>query len=147
VNDERVLRFGAQDPQIEIRAAIERDRALPSLGDARLSIQVRSSGFAGHNDLWVRREGLVAFAAALAQLDRLLAGEARLSSISPEELELTVRAVSSRGHLAVEGRLGHRLQGDNAWFLHAVAFGFEIAPAQVSAALRDSWLNEYVLPR
>jgi len=146
LDDESALRFGTQDNFVEITASVEGDPSLPSFGDARLSILVDSNGFTGRNNLWVQREGLIAFATQLAKVDRTLAGDAKLSSISPDELELVVRAVSSRGHIAVVGSTGHRLQGENSSYQHAVSFGFEFEPSQLSVALRHSWLSQYVPP-
>lgn len=143
MDDESALRFGAQDNFVEITASIERDPLLPSFGDARLSILVHSNGFSGRNELWVQREGLIAFATQLADVDRTLSGEARLGSISPDELELGVRAVSSRGHVAVAGSTGRRLRGDHSSHRHSVSFGFEFESMQLSAALRNSWLSHY----
>jgi len=144
MDDEFALRFGTQDNCIEIAASVEGDSSLPSFGDARLSILVHSNGFTGRNNLWVQREGLMAFATQLAKLDQTLAGDAKLISISPDELDLTVRAASARGHLAIFGSTGRRLQGENSSYPHAVSFGFEFEPSQLTVALRHSWLSQYV---
>jgi hypothetical protein len=113
-------------------------------GDAYVQIAVRSNGFVGHNDLWLQREQLAQFAKQLVALDRTLKGEATLSSISPNELEVTVRSVSSRGNVAVQGSTGYFVQGENAHFWHSVSFGFEFEPGQLAAALKESWLRQYV---
>ena len=144
MTDESVLRFGTQNNFVEISAVIERDTSLQSHGDARLSIRVQSHGFSGRNALWAQREVLRAFAGQIAELERSLAGEAKLSSISPGELELTIRSVSPRGHIAVMGSATHRRTGENGSYLHSVSFGFEIESTQLSAALGNSWLREYL---
>ncbi len=144
MNLERSLRFGNQEDRIEIAAAVERDDSLPSQGDAHLSVEVRSSGFGGRADLWVSRESLKAFASQLAGLDSTRAGQATLASMSPNQFEMIVRAVTSLGHVAVEGKLSRRCRSENATFVHAVSFGFEIDPSQLSEGLRSSWLGEYI---
>lgn len=138
------LRFQGQGQSLEIDASIEADGSLQSLGDAYATVSVRSSGFTGHNDLWLHQEAIALFARQLAELDRSLKGEAKLSSISPNELELLVRAVSSKGHVAVSGATGYWVQSENAEFWHSVSFGFEFEQVQLSEALRGSWLRQYV---
>jgi len=144
LNLERSLCFGNQEDRIELAAAVERNDSLPSEGDARLSVEVRSSGFGGRADLWVSRESLKAFASQLAGLDNTRRGQASLTSMSPDQFEMSVRAVTSIGHVAVEGKLSRRCRSENATFIHAVSFGFEIDPGQLSEGLRVSWLSEYV---
>ncbi len=146
MTDESVLRFGTQDNFVEISAVVERDPSLQSHGDVRLSIGVQSYGFNGCNALWVDRHVLRMFAGQLAKLERSLAGEAKLNSMSPGELELTVRSVSPLGHIAVMGSTAHRFKADSGSYLHSVSFGFEIESAQLLAALGNSWLSEYVKP-
>ena len=147
MNDESVLRFGTHENFVEVGAVVERDLTLQSHGDVRLLVLVRSNGFSGHNDLWVQRDALIAFAAQLAGLDSLLSGKAKLSSISPGELELVIRSVSTRGHIGVAGSTGYRIQSENATYQHSVSFWFEIEPSQLSAALQRSWLSQYLLSR
>ena len=138
------LRFQGQCHSLEIDATIEEDASLQSLGDAFVQVSIRSSGFVGHNDLWLHRGDLTQFVRQLGELDRSLKGEARLCSISPNELELVVRSVSSRGNVAVSGNTGHSVQSENAAFWHSVTFGFEFEAGQLSEALQSSWLGQYV---
>lgn len=142
--DRSALRFGNLDNFVEISAAVEQDPSLQSDGDARLSIVVQSHGFSGRNHCWTARAALRDFAEQLAQLDRSLKGAAKLESISPGELDLHVRTVSPLGHMVVVGSAARRLRDDYESYLHSVAFGFEIDATQLSAALSNSWLSEYV---
>ena len=110
-----LLRFEAHGHWLELAASIEQDTSLQSLGDAYVQVSLHSEGFAGYNNLWLQREQIAQFAKQLATLDRILKGEARLSSISPNELGLTVRAVSSRGNVAVLGSTGYLVRGENGY--------------------------------
>lgn len=141
--DSAMLRFERHGDLFEMGATIEEDASLQSKGDAYVTVLVQSGRFRGHNDLWVQREALRDFAAQLAALDRDLSGEARLSGVSPDELELVVRAVTSRGHVALSGRTGYFIQGDHGRYWHSVSFGFEFDPGQLSGVLRHSWLARY----
>ncbi len=138
------LRFQGQDHSLEIDATIEKDDSLPSSGDACVQVSVRSSGFVGHNDLWLHHSDLTEFARQLVELDRTLKGEAKLTSISPNELELIVRSVSSRGNLALSGSTGYWVQSENTRFWHAVSFGFEFETGQLSEAINGTWLVHYM---
>ncbi|MDR1850111.1 MAG: hypothetical protein LBQ75_08725 [Zoogloeaceae bacterium] len=140
------LRFQGQGHSFEIGASIEEEISRQVLGDvsAYVYVSVSSNGFIGHNDLWLAHEEIAQFARQLGELNQSLKGEAKLSSISPNELELVVRAVSSRGNVAVTGNTGYWVKSENAMFWHSVSFGFEFEPGQLSEALQGSWLRQYV---
>lgn len=78
------------------------------------------------------------------QLEHSLRGEARLVSMSPDELELRVFAASSRGHLAVHGTTGQLVQGENQVCWHSVSFGFEFELGQLSAAIAEPWVQRHL---
>jgi hypothetical protein len=139
-----VLRFSDGQNYFEMGVAIEEDRALPSHGDAYVTVKVQSEGFNGHNDLWVLAAALTTFCRSLVQLNSSLKGEALLEAMSPKELELKVCSVSSRGHLAVEGSTGYNVQGRNGYsYWHAVSFGLEFEPSQLAAAVALPWVQRY----
>lgn len=137
------LLLQGHENSIQISASIEEDASLSSLGDAYVQISISSSGFKGHNDLWIQSDELRQFYVDLAALDRTLRDEAKLTSMSPDELELTIRNVSSRGHLAVSGKTGYLVRSENTETWHSVSFGFEFEPSLLSRALTDSWLEHY----
>jgi len=141
--DQTSVRFESHEDFLEMEATIEEDASLQSLGDAYVTVLVQASGFRGHNDLWVQRESLEAFVTQLDALNRNLSGEARLSGISPDELELVIRAVTSRGHVAISGSTDYFIQSDNGRHWHSVSFGFEFEPGQMTTALWHSWLSRY----
>jgi hypothetical protein len=102
------LRFQNGEDFFEMAVSIEEDAALPSHGDACLTSTVRSAGFAGHNNLWVHESIMSKFCRALVRMEHSLSGEATLESLSPNELELSVRPVTSRG--PSRHRRKHRLR-------------------------------------
>lgn len=138
-----VLRFSDSLNFFEMSVAIEEDRTLQSFGDAYVMLKIESKGFSGHNDLWVLGTELAKFCKALLVLERDLKGAAELQSISPNELELKVMAVTSRGHVAVAGSTGYDVQLGNSTQWHSVAFGFEFDQTQLSQALAIPWVRRY----
>jgi hypothetical protein len=123
--------------------SVEPDASLPSYGDAALWIHVASHGYTGQSKTWVFKEALSNFCSSLLQLERTLKGEATLASISPNKLALRVFAVSSRGHLAIEGSAGDHVHDSNRTYWHAVSFGFEFEPSQLAEALSRSWVTHH----
>ena len=123
--------------------SIEEDADLSSHGDAYITLIARSRGFTGHNDLWVLGSEMVAFCQQLLRLNQALKGEARLTGISPGELEVKVRSVSSGGHIAVEGATGYHVQGRHGLYFHAVTFGFEFDQDQLQRAVALPWVRWY----
>lgn len=109
-------------------------------GDALLGVRMQSSDFTGSTEVWVLREQLHQFCACLIALNGSLRGEASLESISPKELELKVLSVSSRGHIAIEGKVGRYAYGPERMYWHSAAFGFEFEQTQLAQAVRVPWV-------
>lgn len=135
------MRFDSQDDFVEIELATQETADLPSQGDAYLTVRVSSRGFTGHNDLWVLAAALRSFCQSLVALERDRRGEAVLDSVSPDELRIVVRSIDSRGHMAVEGSTGYRVQRDNSRPWHSVTFGFEFDPSQLLRAVSVDWVR------
>jgi hypothetical protein len=138
-----ILRLQNIDDYFEMEVAIEEDHTLPNHGDAYITIKIQSHGFSGHNDLWVTGDEFASFCRSVVALEKSLSGEAVLKSISPNELRLCIRSISSRGHLAVEGETGYQIQGENGSFWHSVSFGIEFEPSQLSEAVKLPWVQRY----
>ena len=138
-----VMRFSDAANFFEMGVAIEEDRSVQSFGDAYVTIKVQSSDFSGHNDLWIFGTDMAKFCSALVRLERELRGSASVESVSPDELQLKVSSVTSRGHLAVQGKTGYEVRRENSVHWHSVSFGFEIEPSQLSEAVRLPWVGRY----
>lgn len=110
-------------------------------GDARLQVEVWSSGFSGKSDAWVDSESLREFCRDLLGLEQTMSGEARLASMSPSELQLVIKAVDSLGHFAVAGSVGRQVYAERGSIFHSVAFGFEFEPDQLRAASSVDWVE------
>lgn len=77
----------------------------------------------------------------LLHLSHTLKGEAKLESIVPDELNLHIYAISSRGYLAVAGHTGYELKRTESAF-GIQSFGFVFEPQQLSKVLSLIWLQE-----
>jgi hypothetical protein len=141
-----MIRLDSKNDFVELDLATQETTDLPSRGDGHMTVRVSSSGFTGHNDLWVLAAALRSFCQSLVALERDRRGEAVLESISPDELRIVVRSVDSRGHMAVEGSTGHGVQRENSRPWHSVAFGFEFDPSQLERAARVAWVRRNAEP-
>ena len=130
------LRFSNNSDELEIQL-LDQDQMY-----TEIRIFVSSFGFSGHKDTWV--EGISDFSRGLLALEKARTGEAVLKSVSPGELELKVRAVDRKGHMAVEGLIGKNQIGETGTlYWHAFHFGFEFDPSQLLEAVKISWIKRY----
>ena len=128
---------------IEIGITPEEDEALPSYGDAYVTIAVKSNGFSGRNDLWVTADDMKRFCKSLVQLEMSRKGEAVLESVSPGELVMKVYAADELGHMAVSGQTGYLIRGEKQEYQHSVEFGFDIDPSELQKAVMTDWVRVY----
>jgi hypothetical protein len=126
---------------VELRIA-ETEVSLQAVGDARIAVQIQSSGFSGASDAWCSRDQIRSFCTSIIALDQTLKGECSLRSMSPENLCLLLSA-TTRGHIDVSGNISRRVMANTHWFLHSVTFGFDVEPAQLSSSIARSWIYEY----
>jgi len=75
----------------------------PSL---HLSVEVSDEGFAGLNgEVWVDNENLKKFVADLQNCERTRNGAARLVSLIPDDLELSVEKLDGWGHFVLRYKI------------------------------------------
>ena len=73
-----------------------------------VTVTVQVDGFAGTTSSFVLIEEWRAFVAGVEALDQARQGEARLQSIAPGEIEITLRSTDRAGHTAFEGQIAQR---------------------------------------
>ncbi len=134
------MRLENMESFFEMAVAIE-EESVQSQRDAYVTISISSDGFTGHNDLWVIGQAFTDFCRSLLSLERSLKGEARLESISPDELSLRIYPANNRGTLAVEGSTGYEVVTPDGSFWHSVSFGFTFEPQQLTNALSLPWVR------
>jgi hypothetical protein len=67
----------------------------------RLSVEIKDADFAGRTaGVWIELQDLNRFIEQLRECEKNRDGEALLKSSSPEEFELTIRAIDSAGHFS-----------------------------------------------
>jgi hypothetical protein len=76
--------------------------------DLLLLVEVRNHGFSATMDTWVETRAWLGFTQDLGILEERRQGQARLESLSPGELSLTVRSIDHAGHMGVEGAVATR---------------------------------------
>ena len=136
------LKFTDRSNSFELDVEID-DSTTPSRGDARVVAATTSSTFSGRGNGWVSQHGMERFCEALIALEHSLRGEAKLQSMSPGAVELLIRSVTSRGHVAVEGKLGKLIYSRDSQFWHSVSFGFEFDQSQLTSAVALPWVRHY----
>ena len=114
-------------------------------GDAYVTVAVESRGYAGRNDMHVFSEAFADFCASLIALQRTLKGQARLTGVMPDELNIILAPADALGHIAVKGHTGHHVQMAHTSYWHAVHFGFQIEPTQLDAAVKVPWVTEHAV--
>ena|SRR5882672_2560646 len=114
-------------------------------GDAYVTVAINSRGFAGRNDLHIIAEAFNNFCAALVSLQRTLTGEARLTGVMPNELDIVLAPADRLGHIAVKGHTGYKVQLAHTSYWHAVHFGFQVEPTQLDAAAKVPWVTEHAV--
>jgi hypothetical protein len=104
-------------------------------GSVQLSVRLVGYGFSGrHPGVWISREDLRSFLAGLRSLERSRRGEARLSSMSPDELSLRIRITDPAGHVRVDVAISRTYFGSD-FEVAAVRLGFSFDPSRLPIIL------------
>ena len=116
-------------------------RGDPAQGDVEFRIRVRVTGsgteFAADTSPWVSADNLATFVNELRRLERERTGEARLTSMSPGELTLTVKVVDRAGHAAISGQVGRHcfMRDERVWC--TLPFDLELDPTELPTILAE----------
>lgn len=101
--------------------------------DLVVAVDLRLPTLSARTSVWIHRDDWDGFIDALDSLERTRSGEARLTAMSPGELDLVVRVLDRAGHVGVEGLVGEG--GQDAWY---VGFSvFAIDPTSLPALVRE----------
>lgn len=115
--------------------------ATPTQSSSRPDLHVEVSAtiktYAAHEvNAWLEWPDVEAFILELTTLVREVKGEAKLYGMSPEEFELVVASLDSRGHFGISFALGSRICTDNGQFHCGLRAGLEVELSQVEALLQ-----------
>jgi hypothetical protein len=112
----------------------------PSQPDLHIEVSANVNSYAAHEvRAWLEWPDVEAFMSELATLVREVKGEAKLYAMSPEDFELAISNLDSRGHFGLTFAVGSRIHTQNGQFLCSLRGGFEVELSQVEA-LRQ-WFN------
>lgn len=104
-------------------------------GSVQVSVRLVGYGFSGrHPSVWISREDLHSFLADLRSLERSRRGEARLSSMSPDDLSLHIRITDPAGHVRIDTAISRTYYGSD-FEPAAVRLGFAFDPSRLPAIL------------
>jgi len=110
---------------------------LPCAGDVGISVSFRAQGFSGVlEETWLGRSEIEEFLSTIESLEETGLGAAEITSLSPEEFTLKVRAMDKPGHVLVKVSLqsGRYIQSERESLL--VKGSFEIELSQVGGIRR-----------
>lgn len=106
-------------------------------GSVQLAVRLVGYGFSGrHPNVWVSREDLRSFLADLRSLERSRRGEARLASMSPDELSLHIRITDPAGHVRIDAAIW-RIHYGSDFEPAAVRLGFSFDPSRLPTILKS----------
>lgn len=116
---------------------MERDD-LPHLPSVRVAVTLSGEGFQGSYDsVWLEDDEVRRFLAELEAFERTRQGPVHLSAMSPDEFELTVKAVDRVGHFRIEASLQRLVAMTNGLVPFTVAVALEPDPGSLPRMMCD----------
>lgn len=83
--------------------------------DYNLQITLNSADFNFTHEVWVDGSEVQEFIKKIESLKSSFKGEAKLTSASPDELELLIKPVDALGHFVLKIELGNQFMLGNEW--------------------------------
>jgi hypothetical protein len=104
----------------------------------RAAIAVREGDFAGAMErVWFFRKDFVAFVQALREFSVAHKGTARLESMSPGEVVVSISRLDLAGHILVETQVSRWQYVGDRPFRNLVAVAFELDPSQLPDVVQN----------
>lgn len=127
------MKIGNKSEYIELKELEKNPKGTPGAGDINLQVNIKLQDFQGsYSGVWVESTEMNRFLVELKALEKSRKGNAKISSMSPEEFILEIRSSDNLGHMEIETQL-HRLQfsGPKYWPI-ILKGGFEAQPEAIS---------------
>ena len=107
----------------------------------RIRIAIKTENIQTHfeNYIWLSASDIEIFLSELSTLDEIRKGKATLESMSPGELELTIKAIDNLGHLAVACYFEKEDRVNND-YSYTVKVEFQIDPTGIES-IRSEFLR------
>ena len=104
--------------------------------DLHVDVSAAVNGYAARDvRAWLEGPAVNTFVSELASLVREGRGTAKLQAMSPDDFELVVANLDSRGHFGISFAVGSRLHTGNGQFQCSLRGGLEVELGQVEALL------------
>ncbi len=133
VVDTRILLGVRFAPETNERCLVLRPELDPTSRDLVVAVDLRLPTLSARTSVWIHRDDWDGFVDALESLERTRSGEARVTAMSPGELDLVVRVLDRAGHVGVEGLVGE--EGRDAWQVRFSTFAID--PTSLPALVRE----------
>ena len=126
------MKIGTEEEYVEIEELERYPEGTPCSGDVKVNVTLAFQNFSGsYDEVWLELAEMERFIMELEILDEKRNGNAKISSMSPEEFALEIRSSDSQGHMEIEAHL-HRYQynGSKRWPIFLKG-GFETQPETI----------------
>jgi len=126
------MKIGTKEAYVEIEELERYPGSTPCSGDVKVNVTLAFQNFSGsYDEVWLELAEMERFIMELEILDEKRNGNAKISSMSPEEFALEIRSSDSQGHMEIEAHL-HRYQynGSKRWPIFLKG-GFETQPETI----------------
>ena len=139
VNETVAMILADGEGELEITVHEVEPPMSPRAGDFRAIVRVSTRGFDGTNEhVWVAADDFQRFVEAVRVLERDRRGEAQLTSLSPDDLELSIRVRDRAGHVTASGFVGRTSCGSSGEFVTArVGFSFDVDPTYLPGIVAE----------
>jgi len=108
----------------------------PSQPDLHVQVSAKVARYSAQEvRAWLEWPDVEAFIRELGALVRDVKGEAKLYAMSPEDFELVVASLDSRGHFGVRFAVGSKVHASNGQFECSLRGGFEVELSQLEELL------------
>jgi len=108
----------------------------PAQPDLHVRVSARVSKFAAQDvRAWLEWPDVDAFVRELSVLTHQVRGEAQLNAMSPNDFELVVANLDSKGHFGLRFLVGSTVHGEYGQFECGLRGGFEVELSQIEDLL------------
>jgi len=126
------MKVGSNNEYLELNELERNSEGASCAGDINLQINLKLQDFYGScSGVWLELPAMEEFLKELETLDLSRKGEAKITSMSPEEFILIIRSSDNLGHMEIETQLHrHQYSGPKYWPIYLKG-GFEIQPDMI----------------
>ena len=123
------MKIGSKNEYLELKELERYPEGEPCAGDINLQVNLKLQDFYGsYSGVWLDAPSMGEFLKELETLEISRKGEAKITSMTPEEFILKIRSSDNSGHMEIEAQLHrHQYSGPKYWPIFLKG-GFEVQP-------------------